>query len=178
MKLPKWLLWLTVGLGVLVVGGGLLCPATSHMERSTTIKRSPAEVFATLNSFQRFNEWSPWFVMDPTAKYTYAGPASGVGAKLAWVGNSAVGSGSQEIVGSVPDRRIVVALDFGGSQAKATYELAPAGDGTRVTWMLDSEHGYNPLNRLFGALLLERMVGKDYESGLAKLKTVLESQPR
>ena len=177
MKLLKWLLWLIVGLGVLVVGGGLLCPATSHMERSTTIERPPAEVFATLNSFQRFNEWSPWFAMDPTAKYVHGGPASGVGARMAWVGISSVGSGSQEIIESVPDSRIVVALDFGGSQAKAAYQLTPAGNGTQVTWMLDSEHGYNPINRLFGALLLERMVGKDYENGLAKLKTVLESQP-
>lgn len=116
--------------------------------------------------------------MDPSAKYTYSGPASGVGAKLAWVGNSSVGSGSQEIIESVPDGRIVNALDFSGSQAKATFRLTPDGNGTRVTWSLDSEHGYNPINRLFGAFLLDGMVGKDYEKGLAKLKGVLESGPR
>ena len=100
------------------------------------------------------------------------------GAKLAWVGNSSVGSGSQEIIKSVPDGRIVNALDFSGSQAKATFRLTPDGNGTRVTWSLDSEHGYNPINRLFGALLLDGMVGEDYEKGLAKLKGVLESGPR
>jgi len=163
---------------VLIGGSGLLCPATSHLERSTLIERPPAEVFATLDSFGRFNEWSPWFEMDPTAKYTYSGPASGVGARMAWVGNSAVGSGSQEIMESVPDSRIVNALDFGGSQAKAAFKLAPHGNGTQVVWSFDSEHGYNPINRLFGALLLERVVGNDYEKGLAKLKGVLERSPR
>ncbi len=178
MKLLKWLLWAMVILGVLIGGGGLLLPASSHLERSTTIERPPAEVFATLDSFQRFNEWSPWFGMDPTAKYTYSGPASGVGARLAWVGNSSVGSGSQEIIESVPHSRIVNALDFGNSQAKAAFELTPEGNGTRVTWTMDSEHGYNPVNRWFGALLLERLVGKDYEKGLAKLKAVLENGQR
>ncbi len=175
MKILKWLLWAVVVLAVLIGGGGLLFPASSHLERSTLIQRPPSEVFATLNSFGRFNEWSPWFEIDPTAKYTYSGPASGVGAKMAWVGNSSVGSGSQEIIESVPDGRIVNALDFGGSKAKATFQLTPDGNGTRVTWSLDSEHGYNPINRLFGAFLLDRMVGKDYEKGLAKLKSVLES---
>jgi uncharacterized protein YndB with AHSA1/START domain len=178
MKILKWLLGAVLVLAVLVGGGGLLLPASTHIERSTVIQRPPGEVFATLNSFARFNEWSPWFEIDPTAKYTYAGPASGVGAKMAWVGNSSVGSGSQEIIESVPDGRIVNALDFGGSKAKATFQLTPDGTGTRVVWSLDSEHGYNPINRLFGAFLLDRMVGKDYEKGLAKLKGVLESGQR
>jgi hypothetical protein len=141
MKILKWLLGAAVVLAVLVGGGGLLFPSTSHVERSTVIQRPPAEVFTTLNSFARFNEWSPWFEIDPTAKYTYSGPASGVGARMAWVGNS-------------------------------------SGTGTRVSWSLDSEHGYNPINRLFGAFLLDGMVGKDYEKGLAKLKGVLESSTR
>ena len=140
--------------------------------------RPPAEVFATLNSFQRFNEWWPWFDLDPNAKYTYSGPIAGVGAKMAWVGNSAVGRGSQEIIESVPGDRIVNALDFGGSQAMAGYRLTAEGSGTRVSWSMDSAHGYNPVNRWFGALLLDSVVGKDYEKGLAKLKAVLESGPR
>lgn len=178
MRILKWLLWVMVALAALIGGGGLLLPANSHLERSTVIERPPAEVFATLNSFGRFNQWSPWFEIDPSAKYTYSGPASGVGAKLSWVGNSSVGSGSQEIIESVPEGRIVSALDFGGSQAKATFQLTPDGNGTRVTWSLDSEHGYNPINRLFGAFMLDDMVGKDYEKGLAKLKDLLESGAR
>lgn len=178
MKLLKWLFAILVVLGVVLVGGGLLLPANSHLERSVTIERPLADVFATLNSFQRFNEWSPWFDLDPGAKYTFSGPVAGVGAKMAWAGNSSIGSGSQEIIESTPDSRIVNALDFGGSQAMAGYRLVAEGNGTRVTWSMDSAHGYNPVNRWFGAFLLDDMVGKDYEKGLAKLKVVLESAPR
>ena len=178
MKILKGLLWVMAALVVLVGGGGLLLPAHSHLERSMTLSQPQAEVYTALNSFQRFNEWSPWFEMDPSARYTYTGPASGVGAKMAWVGNSSVGSGSQEILESVPNAKIVNALDFGGSQAKAAFLLAPEGNGTRLTWTMESDHGYNPINRLFGAFLLERVVGNDYERGLAKLKAVLEAGPQ
>ena len=178
MKLLKWLLAVLVLLGAVLFGGGLLLPADTHLERSIAIERPPTEVFATLDSFQRFNAWSPWFDLDPGAKYTYSGPVAGVGAKMTWVGNSAIGSGSQEIIGSVPGDRIVIALDFGGSQATAGYRLVAEDGGTRVTWSMDSAHGYNPVNRWFGAFLLDSVVGKDYEKGLAKLKAVLESGPR
>lgn len=176
MKVLKWLLGLAFALTVLLVGGGLMLPSTSHMQRSIEIRRAPAEVYATLASFQRFNEWSPWFPMDPAASYTYAGPVSGVGAKMAWVGNSAVGSGGQAITAVTTDSKIVVALDFGGSQATASYVLVTSDAGTRVTWMLDSSHGYNPVNHLFGAFLLDGMVGKDFETGLARLTAVLENE--
>lgn len=175
MKILKTLLWLGLGLVVLVGGGGLLLPARSHLERSTTIERPQAEVFAMLDGFARFNEWSPWFAMDPEAAYSYSGPKTGKGARMSWRGDSAVGEGSQEIVASEPNGRIVNALDFGGSQATATFDLAAEGNATRVTWSMDSDHGFNPINRIFGAFFLERVVGKDYETGLAKLKTVLES---
>ena len=176
MKLLKWLLVTVVVLGIVLVGGSLFLPATTHVERSATIDAPAAEVFATLNSFERFNKWSPWFEMDPNAKYTYTGPSSGVGARIAWEGSPAVGSGSQEILESVLDERIVSANDFGGMKAKATYVLSPERDGTRITWSLDSEHGYNPIYRWLGALALDRMVGPDYEKGLAKLKALLENQ--
>ena len=176
MKLLKWLLVTVAVLGIVLVGGSLFLPATTHVERSATIEAPPEKVFTTLNSFKQFNEWSPWAEIDPDAKYTYAGPASGVGARMNWVGNASVGSGSQEILESVPDTRIVNALDFGGSKAKATYVLSPEGEGTRITWSLDSEHGYNPINRWFGALALDKMIGRDYENGLAKLKALMETQ--
>ena len=175
VKLIKWLLVSVVVFAILLVAGSLFLPANTHVERSIWIDKPPAEVFAMLDSFEHFNQWSPWFEMDPTAQYTYSGPAAGVGARISWVGSPAVGSGSQEILVSQPHARIVNALDFGSSQAKASYVLAPEGAGTQLTWSLDSEHGYNPLNRWVGAVLLDRMIGADYEKGLAKLKALQES---
>lgn len=177
MKLLKWVLGLLIVLGVVLVAGSLLLPARSHVERSITIQRPPAEVFATLNSFRRFNEWSPWFAADPQAKYTYEGPAEGVGASMRWSGNQAVGTGSQRITGSRAPEQVIVALDFGGHPSVATYTLvAEGGNATRLTWAFDTEHGYNPISRWFG-LLFDRMIGADYERGLGQLKTVLEQAP-
>lgn len=173
MKLLKWSLGSLMLVGVLFVVGGLLLPARTHVERSVLVERPAADVFRTLNSFQRFNEWSPWFAADPQAKYSYDGPGEGVGARMAWSGNRAVGSGSQEIIESHASDRIVVALDFGGSMATATYRLVAQGDATQVTWSFDTDHGFNPLERWFG-LMFEQMIGNDYESGLARLKTMLE----
>ena len=177
MKFIKWVLAVIVGIGVVLTVGGLLLPSATHVERSTVIARSPEQVFATLDSFERFNAWSPWGEYDPQAKYTFEGPARGVGARMRWVGNRSVGSGSQEITASEPHHRIVVALDFDGSQANASYLLAPEGQGTRVTWAFDSEHGMNPFKRWLG-LLFDKMIGADYEKGLAKLKAMEEgAQP-
>lgn len=173
MKLLKWTLAMLALLGVVLVGGSLLLPAQTQVERSVLIERPQAEVFATLNSFRRFNEWSPWFAADPDAKYEYTGPAAGVGAGMQWSGNRAVGSGSQKILESVPNQKVVVALEFGGSAATATYALTPEGAATRVSWRFESQHGYNPLNRWMG-LLFDKMIGGDFERGLAALKHVLE----
>lgn len=173
--LLKGLFYLFVLLAAVFVVGGLLLPSKTHVERSIAIERPPAQVYAMLDSFKRFNEWSPWYAMEPSAKYSYSGPDSGVGATMAWEGQT-VGRGSQRIVESLPQSKVAMALEFDGSQAAASYTLAAEGQGTRVTWALDSDHGYNLVARWFG-LVMEKMVGKDYEQGLAKLKQVLESDP-
>lgn len=173
MKFLKWVLAMLALLGVVLVGGSLLLPAQTQVERSVLIERPVTEVFATLNSFRRFNQWSPWFAADPQAKYDYSGPADGVGAGMQWSGNRAVGSGSQKILESVPNQKVVVALDFGGSAATATYTLTPEGAATRLSWRFESEHGFNPFNRWMG-LLFDKMIGGDFERGLASLKQLLE----
>lgn len=176
MKLLKGLLVWVVVLALVYAVGGFLLPSSTHVERSVVIQRPPADVFALLNAYPRFNEWSPWYEREPTARYDYSGPASGVGSTMTWEGEH-VGKGRQSITESVPNQRIVVALDFDGQPASATYVLTPDGtSGTRVTWSFDSVHGHDLTARWFG-LLFEKMVGGDYEKGLAKLKAVLENEP-
>lgn len=174
MKVIKWALAFALLLGVLVIGGSLLLPASTHVERSIVIHRSPAQVFAVLDSFERFNQWSPWAPLDAQATYRYEGPASGKGARMSWRGNAAMGSGRQEILESIRDQRVTVTLDFEGSSALSTYTLTPVQGGTQVTWAFDSQHGFNPMARWFG-LLFERMIGPDFENGLQRLKVLLES---
>ena len=177
MKPVKWMLMAVAIAGLALVLGGLLLPSTTQVRRSMVIERTATEVFTILDSFERQREWSPWSQDDPQAVYLFAGPASGVGAKMSWTGKAAIGSGSQEIIESIPYRTIVTRLEFDGSLATLRFDLEPEAAGTRVTWSMSSAHGYNPLHRWFGALLLERMVGPDFERGLANLKRLMEASP-
>ena len=177
MKFLKTLLIGLIGLFVLLAIAGLFLPSSARVERSIVIERAPSVIFPVINSFERFNEWSPWHGIDPNATYTYSGPASGVGANMKWVGNDEVGSGSQTITASVPDQRIAIELTFGDmTPSQVEMLLSPEGDGTRVTWTLESKFGYDLAGRYFG-LLMDKFVGADYEKGLAQLKAVVEKAP-
>lgn len=158
---------------------GWVLPKSTHVERAIAIERPPEAVFEMLNSYRRFNEWSPWYARDPSADYRFEGPAAGAGASMRWVSQHAdVGSGRQTILESEAPRRVVMRLEFDGQgDAVATFTLTPQGQGTRVVWGFDADHGMNPLARWFG-LLFDRMIGPDFEQGLAKLKTVMEAAPR
>lgn len=186
MKWLKRLLIAIVVLVVAVVAVAFFLPDKAHVERSIVVDRPSADVFAVLNDMRRFNDWSPWVGKDPNAKYTLSGPATGVGAKLAWEGDpSTVGTGSIEIAESVPPERIRMQLDFGPmGRPMAEFRLAPEGAGTRVTWSFDGTYplaldgniAWSVMSRWM-ALAFDSMLGPDYESGLAKLETVVEAQP-
>lgn len=179
MKILKNLAITLVVLIVILCGIGLVLPDTVHLERSTTINAPPAKVFNVLNSFKLFNQWSPWVDQDPNTKYAITGPAEGVGAKQAWESESPdVGSGSQEIIESVPHtliRQKLVFTDF-DTDNTASFTLTPQGEATQVTWSYDSSFGGKIMYRYFG-LMLDGMLGPDYERGLARLKTLVESLP-
>jgi carbon monoxide dehydrogenase subunit G len=166
-------------LAILFVAASFVLPGSSHVQREVVIDRPPTEVFAVVNSYARFNEWSPWFERDPKAEYSYEGPTSGVGASMRWVSQkSDVGSGRQTIVESMAPTKVVTKLEFDGQgAAQATFAMTPEGNGTRVVWSFDTEHGMNPISRWFG-LFFDRLIGPDYEKGLAKLKTTMETGPQ
>jgi uncharacterized protein YndB with AHSA1/START domain len=176
MKILKGLFVFLVGLVLLFVVIGLFLPQQVHVERSITTTASPATVFGLVDGFRRFNEWSPWARIDPATKYTFSGPDTGVGARMEWSSaHPDVGSGSQEVIAVEPDHRVTSRLDFGmDNPTTSTILLEPQGTGTRVTWSLDSDFSGSLIGRYFG-LALDRMVGPDYEKGLAQLQAVAES---
>ncbi|MDR3388038.1 MAG: SRPBCC family protein [Rudaea sp.] len=177
MRFLKRLLLFLAGVVVLLVAIAFFLPKSAHVERSITIERPSSQVFAVLNGFRRFNDWSPWFDLDPHAAYTFSGPAVGVGAKLSWVGNKDVGSGSQEIVESKPGELVKTALDFGDmGKSTGTIHLTSAALGTQVTWAFDTGFNGKLIERYFG-LMMDSMIGKDYDKGLIKLKSLVEGLP-
>ena len=177
MKFIKWFfITLVLLLGLLIVIGFFL-PKSSHVERSITLNASMDEVFTQVNSFQKFNQWSPWFEKDPAATYIYSGPELGVGNKMEWRSKKPeVGNGSQEIIESIYPRYVKTRLYFGddpepGFAEFTIQELGP--NQTKLTWGFDAEFGNNIIGRYFG-VMMDGMLGPEYEKGLSTLKRMLE----
>ena len=178
MRFVKGLFFGLTALVALALAVGLFLPNSAHVERSIDTTASAATVYAIVSGYQRFNEWSPWHDLDPKTKYTYSGPASGVGAKMAWTSdNPNVGNGSQEILAVEPDRLVKIRLEFGDQgPSQATIAIVPQGTGSRITWAFDANFEGHYFNRYIG-LMFDRLIGRDYEKGLAKLKALAESAP-
>lgn len=186
MRFFKRLVVFLLVLIAVAIGVAFVLPGSAHVERSIAIERPASQVFAIVDGYRRFNEWSPWAAKDPSAHYSLSGPASGVGAKQSWQGDpKTVGSGSQEIIESKPNESVATALDFGDmGKATAHFVLAPQGQGTKVTWTLDTQAPlaldghvlWNAIGRYMG-LFMDRMVGPDYEAGLHRLKALVETFP-
>jgi effector-binding domain-containing protein/carbon monoxide dehydrogenase subunit G len=173
------MLWVGVLLLVAIAAAYML-PRNVRVERSITIAAPRATLFTLLNSYKQFNKWSPWFELDPEAKYTYDGPGAGIGAKLSWVGNAqTLGSGSQVITASDAYERVEADVDFGqgGGPAKQVYTLAADGAGTKVSWSMAVDLGMNPIARYFG-LGFDGRIGGDFDKGLGLLKTFAEGLPK
>ncbi len=179
MKVVKTLLKLLLILVVVTGVVGLFLPSSAHVDRSVLIQAPQATVFVLINGFGNFNRWSPWYDRDPNTEFTYEGPEYGVGAKMRWSSERRdVGSGSQEIVASEPYELVRTHLDFGKQgTAQAYFELEKVDGGTEITWSFDTEFGRDLVGRYLG-LMLDRMVGADYEAGLVNLKNLAESMPK
>lgn len=147
-----------------------------EISRMTQIAADPARVHALVNDFRQWQDWSPWEGLDPALEREYDGPQSGVGASYSWSGNRKAGVGSMRITDSTPEQ-IDVDLSFVKpfrADNRVTFELVPANGGTQVTWKMTGVQ--TGLSALFGKLVpMDRLVGKDFEKGLARLKTVAES---
>ena len=147
-----------------------------HISRSTQVAAPVERLHALINDFHEWQKWSPWEGLDPQMERTYAGPSSGVGATYAWRGNSKAGEGRMEIVESEP-HHLGIDLVF-AAPMRATnridFTLAPAGELTDVQWAMTGPQ--NVVMRLMSAFWsMEKMIGPDFEKGLAQLKATAES---
>jgi len=155
---------------------GVASPKTYTVERRTVVGAPPERVRSELDDLRRWQGWSPWEGLDPDLQRTYTGPASGPGAAYAWSGSAKAGRGRMEVVSSTPEAvsiDIVFEKPF-PSTSTSTFSLIPSGGSTEVVWAMV---GPRPLvMRLLGAVIsMEKIVGKDFERGLAQLKARAEA---
>jgi hypothetical protein len=148
--------------------------------RSTVVAAEPGGVHALVDDFHRWTAWSPWEGLDPDLGRTYSGPDSGVGAHYAWEGNRKAGAGSMEITGSTPetiDIRLAFLKPFKNTN-RVTFTLTPTqvdgAPGTSVEWRMSGERSgfWGVVGRI---LPMDKLIGKDFEKGLARLKAAAEA---
>jgi len=155
-------------------------PATYRVERSTRIAAPPDVVFGLVNDFHAWDGWSPWAKLDPTMKTTYGGPASGVGATYAWVGDSKVGEGKMTITESRPSQKVGIRLEFIKPMPGITqtdFAFQPEGGGTQVNWVMTGTNDF--LGKAFSLVAdMDAMIGKDFDKGLAAMRTEAEAEAR
>jgi uncharacterized protein YndB with AHSA1/START domain len=171
-----------IGLGVLAVVAVLLLviatrPAHFRIERSAQISAPPAVVFSLVNDFRQWPKWSPWEKVDPAMKKTFDGPATGQGASYAWAGNSKAGEGRMTILESKPSEEVSIQLEFVKPFAatnRATFTMSPSAQGTEVHWIMEGDNGFAA--KAFSLFMnMDKIVGKDFEEGLANLSSAARS---
>jgi len=157
-----------------------LQPATFRVQRSTPISAPLAEVFSQVNDFHNWEAWSPWAKLDPTAKNSFEGSSSGTGAGFTWSGNKKVGEGRMTITDSRPDELVRIKLEFFKpfkATSTAEFTFKPEGGQTAVTWSMFGENNF--LAKAFHLFMsCEKMIGGDFEKGLASMKSATEALVR
>jgi len=170
-----------IGIVIVVLIAGVLIlaafkPDTFRVQREASIKAPPDRIFVLINDFNRWGAWSPWEKKDPAMKRTFGATTSGKGAVYAWEGNKDVGQGRMEISESLPPSKVALNLDFVKpfeAHNLVVFTLEPKGDATNVTWAMQGDCPYF-VKIIHVFVNMDKMVGKDFEAGLANLKIAAE----
>lgn len=151
-------------------------PDTFTLQRSLAINAPPERIFRLINEFRNWTQWSPWEKLDPNLKRDYSGAPAGVGAIYAWEGDKKVGQGRMEIVEATVPSKVALKLDFirpFEAHNDVTFALEPAGAATNVTWTMTGPTPF--VAKIFHVFVdMDRMVGGDFEAGLASMKAAAE----
>jgi len=153
---------------------------TYTVERRRTIAAPADRVYLLLVDFQQWLRWSPWEGIDPDLKRAYGGAESGVGATYAWSGNRKAGAGRMEVTDVEENRRVNIDLVFEKpfkSHTKQTFLVNPVGDDqTEVVWTMVGPRPW--FMKVFGFMFnMDKMVGGDFEKGLAQLGEAAHPTP-
>lgn len=166
---------LVVGIAAVLILAAMK-PDQFRIQRSAAIKASPDKIFPLINDYKSWTVWSPYETKDPNMKRTYGPVTSGKGATYAWDGDSNVGAGNMVITDTQAPSKVALDLNMTKPMTasnKVEFTLVPAGDSTTVTWAMrgDTPYWAKVIHVFFN---MDKMVGGDFEAGLAKLKSAVE----
>jgi hypothetical protein len=177
--MKKAIVRVCISLAAIVIGLLIFAttkPATFRVQRSMNIKGHAGVILSNISDFHRWTLWSPYEKLDTAMKKTYSGAPVGLGSIYAWEGNNKIGKGRMEIIGA-DSSKISIKLDFFvpfEAHNIGEFILEPMSDSsTTVTWAMHGSNNY--LGKVISVFMdMDKMVGKDFEIGLANLKTLVE----
>jgi hypothetical protein len=150
-------------------------PGSFRVERSIRINAPPEKILPLINDFHQWGVWSPYEKLEPGMSRAYSGTPAGKGAVYEWQGNGKAGAGRMEIVAALPTQTLIK-LDFSKpftAHNIAGFTARPDGAATRLTWSMEGPAPF--MTRLVGLFFnMDQMIGGDFETGLTKLKAVVE----
>ena len=174
-------MWITLIVIAILVAAGVVFvamqPGECRVARSANCPLPAAPLFAQVNDFRNWDNWSPWAKLDPAVKNTYTGAPAGAGAMFAWAGNKKVGEGRMTLLESRPNESIKIKLEFIKPFAATNaveFRFEPKGDQTLVTWSMTARKNF--MMKAFHLFMnMDRMIGKEFERGLAQLQVAATS---
>jgi len=174
------LTYILTGLAVLLVAfliTAALRPDDLRVKRSITISTPAAFPFAAINDLRKWREISPYAKDDPAAKYTFEGPAAGVGSSLNWAGNAKVGTGRITITDSRPNELVRFKFEFFKPwycTNTTDFIFRPTGSGTEVTWAMSMKNNF--IAKASGLIMnMDKMMGDSFAAGLVNLKNLAKA---
>lgn len=175
MHLVKNLIITVVILFLLAVSVGLLLPKEYKVKRSIVIQAPVEEVYDNVVDLKAWQQWGVWFTRDPSMEVAFSGPDRAIGMQSQWESETQ-GDGEMKITELEHAKRIEYRLYFPDMdvESKGAFTFSEKADGTHVTWVDSGDVGESPLNRYF-VLIVDDMIGPDFETGLENLKTVTEN---
>ena len=170
-------LYIILGVIALISLLAAIAPKNYDVSRSIEIARPKSEVFDYLKYLKNMDQWSPWAKKDPDMDKKFTGTDGEVGAISYWNGNKEVGEGEQEIKNIIDGKSIESELRFfkpWKSTSDCYTNVEVGGEGTtKVTWGFSGTNKF-PMSSMALFMSMDKMVGKDFEEGLATLKEILE----
>jgi hypothetical protein len=152
-------------------------PDDFTISRQIAINALPGDIFGWINNVRNFNKWNPWAAMEPNNVITYNGTDEGPGASYSWQGKK-TGEGSMTLLDQKKPAEVNYALDFVKpfkANNKANFRIEDSNGTTTVIWTMSGKSAFShKLMQTFFSM--DKMVGKDFERGLASLKTVVEAK--
>jgi uncharacterized protein YndB with AHSA1/START domain len=156
-----------------------LQPDTFRIARSAVIDAPPERIYPLINDLHEWERWSPWAKLDPGQVVTYEGSPLGAGAIMSWAGNNKVGKGKMKIAESSQNERIRLRLQFIKPMKAINdvqFDLKPLGETrTEVVWTMSGKNEFMA-KAMHAFMNMDRMVGGQFEQGLASLKALAETR--